>query len=155
MEQPEKNQIVLAAISAAGPVGDDPVAWNARVLEMAAKIVVMTSPKSDVMKHIDSVSGAVVYTATLLAITKEPSSTRGLLKLRTKVSEHAPDGVEELRTERTDSAVGLAMARRCRALVGHRVVVWKDVQKKSNGTGNVRVIAHIEDLGEAEEVDAA
>ena len=33
MEQAEKNQIVIAALSAAGPTGDDAEAWNGRVLE--------------------------------------------------------------------------------------------------------------------------
>ena len=156
MEQSDKNQIVIAAVTAAGPVGDDRAAWSDRVLEMAAQIAAMTSPASDVMTTIDSVNNAKVFTAVLLEIKKEQSSTRGLLTLKTRVSEHAPDGTEQARTERTDTRQGIAMARRCRALVGHRVAVWVEVQTMKNSTNKVRVIAHIEDLGEAEdEVSAA
>ena len=156
MEQSDKNAIVIAAVGAAGPVGDDRAAWSDRVEEMAASITAMTTPNSDVMKVVDSVSNAKVFTAVLLAITKEKSSTRGLLTLKTRVSEHAPDGTEQARTERTDTRAGLAMARRCRALVGHHVLVWVEVQTMKNSTNKVRVIVHIEDLGEAEEeADAA
>jgi hypothetical protein len=151
MEQVDKNQIVIAAVGAAGPVGDDRAAWSDRVVEMAAQITAMSSPNSDVMTTIDSVSNAKVFTATLLEIKKEQSSTRGLLTLKTRVSEHSPDGTEQARTERTDTRQGIAMARRCRALVGHRVAVWVEVQTMKNSTNKVRVIAHIEDLGEAEE----
>ncbi|EQD53564.1 hypothetical protein B1B_10169, partial [mine drainage metagenome] len=115
MEQSDKNAIVIAAVGAAGPVGDDQAAWSDRVEEMAASITAMTAPSSDVMKVVDSVSNAKVFTATLLQITREKSSTRGLLTLKTRVSEHAPDGTEQARTERTDTRAGLAMARRCRA----------------------------------------
>ena len=73
----------------------------------------------------------------------------------TKVSEHAPDGTETARTERTDSALGLAMARRLRGLVGHRIAVWVDVQTMSNSANKVRVITHVEDLGEVGESDAS
>jgi hypothetical protein len=151
MEQSDKNRIAIAAVTAAGSVGDDRAAWNDRVLELAAQITAMTSPSSDVMTAIESVSNAKVFTAVLLEIKKEQSSTRGLVTLKTRVSEHAPDGTEQARTERTDTRQGLAMARRCRALVGHRVAVWVDLQTMKGGSNKVRVIAHIEDLGETED----
>lgn len=147
MEQSEKNQVVIAAIGAAGPVGDDSAEWNGRVLELAGQITAMCSPTSDVQKVIDSVNDSKVFTATLLSIKKEATSTRGLLTLGTRVSEHSPDGTEQARTERTDTPLGMAMARRCRALVGHKVAVWIEVQTMSKSTNKVRVITHIEDLG--------
>ena len=155
MEQTAKNQVVIAAVNAAGPVGDDAEGWKLRVLGLTGQLVALTSPGSDVMTLIDSINNSKVFAATLLEVTKEKSSTRGLLKLGTKVSEHTPDGVEQARTERTDTPVGLAMARRCRALVGHRVLVWIDVQQMKGSTNKVRVISHIEDLGLDEEGDAA
>jgi len=153
MEQAQKNQIAIAAVNVAGPVGDDTGAWKDRVLEAAGTITAMLSPTSDVSRIIDSVAGAKVFTATVLAITKETSSTRGLVTLGTKVSEHSPDGTETARTERTDSPLGLAMARRIRGLIGHRVAVWVDVQTMANSTNKVRVITHIEDLGELEDAN--
>ncbi len=148
MEQAEKNQIVIAALSAAGPIGDDAESWNGRVLSLAAQFTAMCAPTSDVSKVIDSVNNSKVFTGTVLEIKKEESSTRGLITLKTKVSEHSPDGTEQVRTERTDSALGLLMARRVRGLVNHRVVVWVEVQTKKGGSGNVRVLTHVEDLGE-------
>lgn len=147
MEQAEKNQIVFAAVGAAGPVGEDAEAWAGRVLELAAQFTAMLAPTSEVSKVIDSVSNSKVFTGTVLEIKKEESSTRGLVTLKTKVSEHSPDGTEQARTERTDTPLGLSMARRVRALVNHRVVVWVEVQTMKNSTNKVRVITHIEDLG--------
>ena len=152
MEQSEKNQIVIAALNAAGPVGEDADEWNIRLLELAGQFTAMLSPTSAISKVIESVSASKVFTGVVLEIKKEASSTRGLITLKTRVSEHSPDGTEQVRTERTDSPFGLSMARRVRALIGHRVVVWVEVQTMSNGSSNkVRVITHIEDLGEAEE----
>ncbi len=147
MEQAEKNQIVIAALSAAGPVGEDAEAWDGRVLELASQFTAMLAPTSTVSKIIDSVSNAKVFTGTVLAVKKEDTSTRGIVTLKTKVSEHSPDGTEQARTERTDTPLGLSMARRVRALVGHRVVVWIDVQPIKNSTKKSRVLVNIEDLG--------
>jgi hypothetical protein len=154
VEQAEKNQIVIAAVNAAGPVGEDAEAWNGRVLELASQFTAMLAPNSTVSKVIDGVNNSKVFTGTVLEIKKEETSTRGLITLKTKVSEHSPDGTEQVRTERTDSPLGLSMARRVRALVNHRVVVWVEVQTMKNSTNKVRVITHIEDLGLDEGGDA-
>ena len=149
------DQIIIAAITASGPQGDDLDAWRLRVLENAATFVAMLSPTSDVSKIIASVSGSKVFPATVLAIKKEDSSTRGLVTLKTRVDEkHAPDGTEQARTERSDSPIGLAMARKLRALRYHKVLVWIDVQTMTNSTNKVRVISHVEDLGEDPEFAA-
>ena len=39
------------------------------------------------------------------------------------------------------------MAKHIASLAGHKVAVWKEVQSFGNGSGTVRVIAHIEDQG--------
>jgi hypothetical protein len=153
-----KEQIIIAAISAAGPQGDDLDAWRLRVLENAGSFTAMLAPTSDVSKVIDSVQGSKVFPATILAIKKEDSSTRGLATLKTRVSDRNPEGTEQARTERSDSPIGMAMARKLRGLRYHKVLVWVDVQTMSNSTNKVRVISHVEDLGEdpdfAEELES-
>lgn len=154
MEQSEVNQIVLAAISAAGPVTEgDQSEWTVRVHDMAARIATMCSPSSSVSKVVNGVADSKVFTATVIGITKESSSTRGLVTLKTRPSKFHEDGVEQARTERTDSAVGKAMARRIRALVGHRVVLWVEVETVGDGASKVRVVRWVEDLGLAAQDD--
>jgi hypothetical protein len=143
------TQIVLAAVAAAGP-DDGGGDWDTKVAMNAARITAMTSPQSAVGQSIAQVAGAKVFTGVVESIRKEQSSTRGVIVLQTRESIHHPDGREEVRTERTDKAVGLAMARRVRELRGHRVMVWVEIEEIANGQRKVRVLRHIEDLGAAD-----
>lgn len=147
MEQSEVNQIILASLAATGPVGDDFAEWNAQVTDMAARITAMCSPNSSVAKAIAGVANSKVFTATVMAITKETSSTRGVVTLKTRPSKFHEDGIEQARTERTDSPEGLIMAKRLRSLVGNRVAIWVEVEETGDGDRKVRVVRHVEDLG--------
>jgi hypothetical protein len=151
----DNNQIIIAAINATGAQGEDLAAWRLRVIENAASFAAMLSPSSDVSKAVASVLNSKVFTGTVLSVEKEKSSTRGLATLKTRVSEHSPDGTETVRTECTDSEYGRSMARRLRSLIGHKVIVWVEVQTMSNSTNKVRVVSHVEDLGEDDSVEAA
>lgn len=146
-----KAQIVLAAINAVGPDRGDPEnPWAAQVAQKSAEIAVMAyGDRSAAVKAIDGVVGpnTKVFTATVVDVVKESSSTRGLVTLKTKPSNFHPDGVEQARTERTDDPSGRAMARALRAVKGHRVAIWIEVEEINGGTGKVRVIRHFEDLG--------
>ncbi|MEV5455240.1 hypothetical protein [Streptomyces sp. NPDC052535] len=56
--------------------------------------------------------------------------------------------LERLRTDRADSEVGRAMIERARALVGHRLRVYRtDEQRSSNAKVQVRTVAHLTDYG--------
>jgi len=148
MDDVTRTQVVLAAVTAAGPTGEDEAGWLASVHEQAARITAMCSPTSSLAKTIESVERSKVFTATVLSCTKEKSSTRGLVTLRTRPSKFHPDGVETARTERTDTGgLGLAMARRLRLLTGHRVAVWIDLEKIEDGAREMRLVRHVEDLG--------
>jgi hypothetical protein len=152
METTTKENIIVAAVIASGPQGDDPGEWRTRLGATIASITAMMDPDSDAMRIIDSVAGAKIFPATIVKVEKEKSSTRGLVSLKTRPSDRNPDGVESARTERTDSERGRAMARRLRALIGHKVLVYIDLQKMASGSSTVRVIAHVEDLGVDEDV---
>ena len=59
-----------------------------------------------------------------------------------------PDGLEAIRTDRTDTLDGLLMAKEATSLIGHRVLVYKiNEVLKSNPNLKVRVLKHLTDLG--------
>lgn len=155
MDTDTRTQIILAAIAAAGPAGDDQADWNARVTDAAATITAMCNDKSQIAKVIDGVANSKVFAATVVKVDKEQSSTRGLVTLRTRPSERHPDGIEQARTERTDNPMGLAMARRLRSLVGHRVLLHIEVEEVPGRDFKVRVIRHVQDLGVEAEAEAS
>ena len=154
MEQDATNQVILAAVNAAGPVGDDRSAWMDKVCDLAAEITVMCSDRSRVARRVQSVSNSKVFTAAIVGGKLEASSTRGVVNLRTKPTTQHPDGIEQVRTERTDTPDGMTMWDQLKALKGHRVVLWVEVQEYNGGQGKVRVVQHVEDLGPANESEA-
>ena len=124
---------------------------EALIAQSAAEITAAVDPKSALSRLIDAVHGSRVFTAVITEVVKEQSSTRGLVTLRARPSQFHPDGIEQARTERTDSPEGLLMARTLRALTGHRVALWIDEQTTGNGARKVRVIQHVKDLGWADD----
>jgi len=147
MEIQERNQIILAAVQAAGPVTEDLAEWQSTVAEMATRITAMCSDQSPVAQAIGRVADSKVFVGSVVSIEKEASSTRGIVTIRTRPSQYHPDGTEQARTDRTDNAEGMAMARSIKALVGHRVRFWVQVEEYGNGSSKVRVIRNVEDLG--------
>ena len=77
--------------------------------------------------------------------------------MKTKPSKHAPEGVEKARTDRTDTYEGKVMARHLRDnLTGHRVMLWIYLEEfeGKEGAAKMRLVKHVEDLGEDAEVMA-
>jgi hypothetical protein len=124
---------------------------EALIAQSAAEITAAVDPKSTLSRLIDAVHGSKVFTAVITQVVKEQSSTRGLVTLRARPSQFHPDGIEQARTERTDSPEGLLMARTLRALTGHRVALWIEEQTTGDGARKVRVIQHVKDLGWADD----
>lgn len=151
-----RQQIILAAVNAAGERYEDetPQQYEARVVAEARRIKVMTSPQSRVSRAIDILDECKVFPAVIEDIKKEASSTRGLVLLRTRPSKHSPDGKETVRTERTDNPEGYAMAMTLRKLIGHRVLLWVELEAVGDGSTKVRVLRHVEDLGVASDADS-
>ena len=150
MSESNRSAVILAAVQAAGT--NDGVEYTQRVIENAKQISVFLSEGSAVNKAIKQLEDSKKFTAEIVSVVKEKSSQRGFVELKTKPSQHHPDGKESARTERTDNPDGLAMAKRMRDLVGHRVLLWVEVEEytNSNGSGKVRIIRHAEDLGAVE-----
>jgi hypothetical protein len=147
MDYNQRLQIVTAAVAAVGAVGDDQAAWQGRVDEMIARLTAMCAETSPAARLIEQVERSKTFTATIVGGKLEASSTRVVVKLKTRPSERNPDGVEEARTERTDTPAGRAMSQRLRALKGHRVAVWVEIEQIAGSDKRVRVVRHVEDLG--------
>lgn len=138
--------VVCAAVTAAGPATDDPVGWEQRVLDLAGTIAAWARDGSPASRVIDGVAAAKMFPGVVVKVERERSSTRALVTLRTRPSDHHPDGIESCRSERTDSPDGLALARQVQALIGHRVLAYVEVEQLSAGKA-VRVLRHVVDLG--------
>lgn len=149
MDFNQRTSIITAAAAAAGPVADDSE-WRASVTEKAIEIAVMCSDGSDVAKALESIGKAKVFVGHVVSVKKEASSTRGVVTLYTgtdREKDGVPAGCEQVRTDRTDAPLGLSMARKVRDLIGHRVVVWVEVEEYNGGQGKVRVLRHVESQG--------
>lgn len=150
MDNSTRINVISAAVIAAGPVGEDRSAWQAQVQENAVNIAVMASDTSQIAKALASIENAKVFSGTVVSVKKETSSTRGVITLNTgtdRAKEGVAEGCEQVRTERTDNIMGRNMALKMRDLIGHRVLVWVEVEEYNNGAGKVRVLKHVEDLG--------
>lgn len=97
------------------------------------------------------------FVGVITEVKKEQSSQRGVITLHTgteQVRPGVPAGHEQVRTDRTDSGgSGRALALKARSLIGHRVLVYVEVEefiKKDKTPGKARVLRHVEDLGLAQ-----
>ncbi|MFF5447104.1 hypothetical protein [Streptomyces sp. NPDC012888] len=83
------------------------------------------------------------FTATLLLVRVEATSTRGVLLLRNTSGE-----LEQLRTDRGDTDAGRTVIERARGLVGHRLRVYRlNDQMASNAKLQLRTVVHLTDHG--------
>ena len=176
-----KDNIIVAAITGAGPMGENAEEWEANVLRAARRITaVLADETNPYAKAIDEIDAASKFISLVSLVKKEASSTRGVVYFQPIpkgekgqhpapqftydqiLAIHAeqaaarnagqkppdlPEGLEAIRTERTDVIDGLLLAKEATSLVGHRVVVYKINEPIKNGTLKVRVLRHLTDLG--------
>lgn len=152
------RDIVLAALVAAHSDGGDVESRDARAAKYARKFATQVSEQSAISKAVDGVANAKVFTGIIEKVSLEKTSTRGIITLKTKVSKFHPDGLETVRTERTDTDPSVLddMRHMRDDLMGHRVVVWVEMETYNEGATKVRILRHFEDLGlPREEGDSA
>lgn len=145
MDAATRTQVILAAVTSIPP--DTEGDWSTQVHLRAAQIAAMVSDSSSVARVVDGVGNAKVFTGEVVSVHKEASSTRGVVVLNTgtdRAHDGLPAGHEQVRTDRTDSPVGMAMARMVRGLVGRRVVLW--VELEGSGDRKFRVLRHVEPI---------
>lgn len=147
-----RQSIILGAVGMSGEVGDDASAFEARVKANAKRLTGMLSEHSPVAKTIDMIDEAKKFPATILYVGKEPKTNRAFVVIKTKPTDENPEGIETARTEIVDwegkSGEAFEFGKLAKALTGHRVFVYIELQI-AKGTGRkVRILQHVEDLGE-------
>ena len=136
--------IIAAAIAAAGPKTGSEAAWKAKINELIPSIVSMMGDGSRQTRIAQEVIGASVFVAEFVRYEVEESSTRCVVWLNSgRPSRNYPDGIEPIRSHRTDNAQGRAMQEKLNQLQpGDEVVVWKALEEA--GDNKVRVLVHLE-----------
>ncbi|MFC8570813.1 hypothetical protein ACFUIW_34155 [Streptomyces sp. NPDC057245] len=138
---PRDLELTLAAARAVGPCppGEE-AAWTDQVRARAIHLYTLADTVGQDLQRLDA---AKQFTATLLSLRLEDTSTRGVLVVRNTSGE-----LEQLRTDRGDSDAGRAMIERARALVGHRLRVYRvNEQMAGNPKMQVRTVVHLTDYG--------
>ncbi|MDX3165786.1 hypothetical protein PV516_18550 [Streptomyces scabiei] len=138
---PRDLELTLAAARAVGPCppGEE-AAWTDQVRARAIRLYTLADTIGQDLQRLDA---AKQFTATLLTLRVEATSTRGVLVVRNTSGE-----LESLRTDRGDTDAGRAMIERARALVGHRLRVYRlNEQMASNAKLQVRTVVHLTDYG--------
>lgn len=170
-DQVTRTLIILEALRETAPVdGETAREHDARVkahiYELSARLGGENNPLVAAAGAIDECD---VFTAVVGLVKKEKSSTRGLVYLVQDASAWThrslleqvhrgfiadrrgfqfPDGVEVIRTDRTDTPEGLITARLATGLVGHRVLVYKAHETlKNDQNRRVKILRHLVDLG--------
>src|SRR5207253_1489873 len=131
--------LVTPAASLAGPA-----ASVESITARAVDLALLAAPDSPVMATVDRVLAASRFVAVIRGVAVEDSSTRGLVKLETRKGDEVD--TETIRTERTDGPEGRAMVDRLRPLIGHRVLVFKEVEDGGRDR-KYRLLVHVVDLG--------
>jgi hypothetical protein len=140
--------IIVAAIAAAGPKGSNEAAWKGKINDAIPHIASMIHDGGRQWKIAEEVLNASVFVATYVGHEVEESSTRVVVQIDTgKATKNYPDGIEPIRTHRTDNAQGRNMKRRLDTLHhGDEIVVWKALESVGGGSDGhkVRVLVHYE-----------
>ncbi|MFV5995059.1 hypothetical protein ACNPQM_22045 [Streptomyces sp. NPDC056231] len=134
--------LVIAAAQAAGPcpLGEE-AAWGRRVHTLTVDLHMIAKQAA---QDVDRLESAKTFVAFLEKVEIEGTSRRGLLTLR------PPSGdAENIRAEQEETDRGRQMIDRARSLVGRWVLVYRyNEEKAGNRQHNVRMLAHLVDLGD-------
>ncbi|MEU4038692.1 hypothetical protein [Streptomyces collinus] len=138
---PRDLDLTLAAARLVGscPPGED-AAWTEQVRSKAIALYTLADTVGQDLQRLDT---AKQFTATLLSVHVEVTSTRGVLVVRNTSGE-----LEQLRTDRGDTDGGRVMIEKARSMVGHRLRVYRlNEQMASNAKLQVRIVVHLVDHG--------
>lgn len=156
MNHDELIPLVLASAAAAAGPNPNAAGWRNKVMELIPPIAAMMNDSAREWQAAASVLDAGVFPATYLGYELEESSTRCLVKLDSgKPTKNYPDGIEPIRSHRTDGPMGRSMRERLDKLTkGDRILVWKALEPTKDGE-KVRVLAHLAFLGHGETSERA
>ena len=132
-----------------GPIGEDSSAWNDKLVANTKRLTTLLSEGSVPAKTIDMLSEAKKFVGTIAYVGKEKSSKRGFVVIKTG-TDRDEHGLETVRTEIVEgnSAV-TAFAKDLREnMVGHRVLLYVEMQTGRTADKKFRILQYVEDLGE-------
>lgn len=168
MDDTTRSSILMAAINTV-PVPSEPTTnskgvvlatpqetWLFDVEQKAMEIAILTGSDSRLSQRLELIDRAFDKTfepskgfvATITGFDLEASSKR--VQLTFSSLRDGEVQTENARTDRTDTPSGALMARHARSLVGHRVVVYLEMEPINSGPqkGNkARVVRYLHDLG--------
>lgn len=148
------QQIVLAAVNAAGPIGSNVQAWRAKIRDdMVPMISAMVRPGSPLTRLADDITDGdrtSVFGGELIGLELEESSKRVIVRFRSETTSKTDaegDGTETIRTHRTDTAYGKTQYRRLQeAGVGAKLLLYKTMEETGVKGREVRVLSHFDVL---------
>lgn len=138
--------LVIAAAKASGDCPDDPAAreaWLGKVRTLSNDFYLLSE---QVKADTERIRAAKTFVAKLVDVTVEESSTRGVLHLRTI----SGDPELPIRTDRGDTPEGKHMIDKAQQLVGHKVVIYKELE--SGNSRRHRTLVNLVDLGPDDEI---
>lgn len=138
--------IIAAAVAAAGPMGNNEGQWRAKVNRAIPHITSMLNERSRQWMTAVEVLEAHVFTGQYARHEVEESSTRVMLYVDVgRPSDNFPDGIETIRSHRTDNAAGRDMLARIEQLEpGDELVCWRAMESIEGTNKSVRTLVHLE-----------
>jgi hypothetical protein len=149
--QSELTSIVSAAASSVGAV--DPAIFDIEVAKRAAQIITVSSAEGRVGKFLNELSESTPFVGTIYGVKIEPNTKRGLVVVKTRVSDRTPDGIETIRTDIVDgNPLALDLLSQIKAAKGQKALVYKYLE--TNGDAKFRVVKAIQVIGEDPDFNA-
>lgn len=136
---------VLGAIASVGPANPrDPYRWRSQVNDMIPFVASMLSPGSKQIERAAHVANADIIIGVYEGAQLEADTNRLVVSFH---GERGSSETETIRTDRVDSATGRTMKERLdRLQSGQRLLIFKHIEKKSSGSGTVRMLVHFDTL---------
>jgi hypothetical protein len=148
-------RLLPVAVQGVGPLRDSEThgQYMERVRALAIDLWIESGPRSELARRLAELMSAQVFVGILTAVEIEPSSTRAILTLT--VIKDGESAEETIRTDRTDGPAGRALWEVAKALVGHRVAIYKQMEARADPNKKYRCAKHIVDLGAADDPEEA
>ena len=141
------ESLVIAAISASPPCGNDTAAWRNNVEAALAEIHVALNPYGRLMRRALLFADAPKpFWGEYVGYQLEQTSKRLVVSFRHDRDREHPDGTETIRTDRTDTPAGERMQKRLdRVRPGTVLIVHKIMEPMRDQPGRaVRIMANFE-----------
>jgi hypothetical protein len=153
LHREDRDAMVLAAIGMTGPLdpkGSAYPEWNARLRQNFIRVRMLMEDDSELVDDLETLDRCRTFEAVVVKVEREESTTRGLVTLKSAPSKFHKDGLETVRTDRTDNPSGKRMAYEMFNLIDHRVRVWVETvsyETKQGEKRETRVLKFFKDLG--------